>query len=99
MTTTTSRLTFTRTDNLIEATDADANIIATIEVITEVCWDGRERVADYYAEMAVDGTEESMDGFPVRNGRNTRTYEGVTAQGQLAAAKAWVRHQLTTVAR
>ena len=91
-------LTFTRADETIEVTTADGTTIATIEVIPVTCWDGRERVGDYYAEILIDGTEEIEDSFPVRNGGNPRAYEGATARGQLAAAKAWIRKQLATVA-
>ena len=94
----TNALTFTRADETIEVTTADGTAIAIIEIIPVTCWDGRERVADYYTEMLIDGTEESEDSFPVRNGGNTKTYEGITAKGQLAAAKSWIREQYATVA-
>jgi hypothetical protein len=82
----------------------DGKVVGEIECRMEECWDGIRRVTDYVVLLLTptDAPEDFDDNeeFAVRgcHGEN-KPLEGVTANGQLAAAKRWAKAQLAKLSK
>jgi hypothetical protein len=105
---TTKKITFTKLPALKDLgalwiVKLDGVEVGEIEATDVLCWDGRKRVQEYCATLDATNLEmpDDMDmteSFEVRGANGeTDTLEGVTAAGQLAAAKAWVKAQLAKI--